>query len=150
MTVGLAVRNESERKHCYRSDNLRRIAGRVLEGEGVDGEVELSVLFCDDPFIQELNAAYRNTDKPTDVLSFDQEAPPHGGPIPLGDIVISLETVERYCHGDRPAMRAEVRLLFCHGLLHLLGYEHKTRAGQAEMQQKQAQYLGVTEQAAWH
>ena len=46
----------------------------------------------------------------------------------LGDIVISLETVERNCNANRSAMRDEIRLLFCHGLLHILGYAHDSEA----------------------
>ena len=67
----------------------------------------------------------------------------------LGDIVISLETVEARCAGDLPATREEVRLLFCHGLLHLLGFVHDTKSQRARMQAKQAKYLGVAESAAW-
>jgi probable rRNA maturation factor len=76
-----------------------------------------------------LNRRYRNKSGPTDVLSFAQDLANHGHPEVLGDIVISLETVERFCKGDRVAMRAEVRLLFCHGLLHLLGYDHVSDDG---------------------
>jgi probable rRNA maturation factor len=105
------------------------------------------VLFCDDPFIAELNRKYRKKNRPTDVLAFAQ------GPLPvrlyrsatphvLGDIVISLETVERNCRCDRAAMRDEVRLLFCHGILHLLGYQHGTARDLAAMVVKQNDYLG--------
>jgi probable rRNA maturation factor len=90
------------------------------------------------------------------VLSFGYRAPdnlPEDVPAPpfnvLGDIVISLETVEKLCEGERGAMRDEIRLLFCHGLLHLLGYVHDTKAQQTEMRSKQALYLGISEGAAW-
>lgn len=149
--ISLQTRNESSRKGLYRTDALRRLAGRVLQGEGAAGEFELSVLFCDDPFIAELNKTYRKKRGPTDVLSFDQEPSetPAGARV-LGDIVISLETVERFCAGDPEAMRAEVRLLFCHGLLHLLGHEHGTTEGRRTMQERQAGHLGVSPELAWH
>ncbi|HEO72234.1 MAG TPA: rRNA maturation RNase YbeY [Candidatus Hydrogenedentes bacterium] len=156
MNVQLAVRNESRCKGFYRTDALRRLAQRVCKGEGVEHDVELSVLFCDDKCIREINKQYRHKDVPTDVLAFGQEAVPgHEHPAVLGDIVISLETVERHCAEsdggtpDRAALRAEVRLLFCHGLLHLLGAEHGTRPARAAMAAQQAQYLGITKEAAW-
>ena len=151
MKVHLDIRNESTRKHLYRRDALCRLAKRICLAEGVREAVELSVLLCDDPFIAGLNKTYRNKRGPTDVLSFGQEpAGTFHGVRVLGDIVISLETVERHCEGDRAAMRGEVRLLFCHGLLHLLGYTHGSPVGQREMNEKQAQYLGLSTEAAWH
>lgn len=155
MRLELAVRNESERKRCYRSDNLRRIGEAVVGAEfrprrKGPASCELSVLLCDDAFIAGLNREYRNKSGATDVLSFGQDFSNHGHPEVLGDIVISLETVERYCGGDGVAMRNEVRLLFCHGLLHLLGYEHGTKEERETMNELQAQYLGVCKEAAWH
>jgi probable rRNA maturation factor len=128
---------------------LARIAARVCAGEGVSGEAELSLLYCDDTFIAALNRQYRGKNKPTDVLSFEQESPRPDGVRMLGDIVVSMDTVARQCDGDPARMRDEVRLLFCHGLLHLLGYDHATRRERAAMQRLQADYLGVDLEAAW-
>ncbi len=147
--IRVAVQHESARKHLYRRDVLERLAARVCAGEGVEGDVEVSVLFCDDGQIRSLNRDYRNKNKPTDVLSFEQEPGLVPGIRVLGDIVISLETVENRGDGDRAAMRDDVRLLFCHGMLHLLGYDHATAQGQREMIEKQAHYLGLKTEAAW-
>lgn len=158
MEVTIGVRNESTRKRLYRRDVLRRIASRVGDGEGLVEPAEISVLFCDDARMAELNGRYRNRKRPTDVLSFEQEPIPGtssgapiavGIPVVLGDIVISLETVEHNCGGDRALMREEVSLLFCHGLLHLLGCDHASKREREEMTEKQARYLGVSQQAAW-
>ena len=154
MSVELVVSNESSRKRLYRSDALARLANRIYEGEGHAGGAELSLLFCDDGTIEALNHEYRGKAAPTDVLSFPQEgnlesgAP--GAPVRLlGDIVISLETVERQCRGERAAMRREVYLLFCHGMLHILGYQHDTAQQQARMAARQAAYLRWPLEAAW-
>ncbi|MBX3175778.1 MAG: rRNA maturation RNase YbeY [Candidatus Hydrogenedentes bacterium] len=150
MTARVAVRNESSRKGLFRRDVLERLAGRICAGEGLEGDaVEVSVLFCDDAGIQALNKAYRKKNAPTDVLSFEQEPGLIPGVRVLGDIVISLETVERRGDGDRAAMRADVRLLFCHGMLHLLGYDHATAAERRRMVENQAGYLGLNEETAW-
>jgi len=147
--IRLAVQHESARKRLYRRDVLERLASRICAGEGLQGDVEVSVLFCDDSQIRALNKAYRNKNKATDVLSFEQDAGPEPGLRVLGDIVISLETVEDRGEGDRAQMREDVRLLFCHGMLHLIGYDHATAAGRRCMTEKQAQYLGVKTEAAW-
>ena len=158
--IQLVVKNESTRKHLYRTSTLQGIAERIVEEKGDHPgrapwpkggtPLELSLLFCDDGFMAELNEKYRNKTGPTDVLSFAQEFEHHGHPEVLGDIVISLETVERFCKGERAAMRAEIKLLFCHGLLHILGHGHGTEVDRVEMNKLQAQYLDIPEAAAWH
>ncbi len=148
--IHLNIKNESAVKRIYRRNDLLALADRVCQGENITVPVEISVLFCDDAFIQSLNSRYRGEENPTDVLSFPQPPISHDGPRMLGDIVISLETVDRYCNGDRRAMRDEVRLLFCHGLLHLLGENHNNVHARRRMHQKQASYLGVKLDCAWH
>jgi probable rRNA maturation factor len=153
VSVTLTVRNTSSVKGCYQTGDLRRLAARVCAGEAIDGGIELSVLLCDDPHIRALNRAYRHVDKLTDVLSFPQALAgiESRGTRPrcLGDVAISCETVARRRGGDPAATRAEVRLLFCHGLLHLLGYDHAAAADRRRMAEKQALYLGVPLDAAW-
>lgn len=148
--IELSVQHESSRKYLYRRDVLQRLGDRICAGEGLaDENVEVSVLFCDDERIRELNRDYRQMNKATDVLSFEQEPGLVPGVRLLGDIVISLETVEGRNEDDRARMRADVRLLFCHGMLHLLGYDHATAEERERMTEKQAQYLGVNNAAAW-
>ncbi len=148
--IHLDVQNQSAIKRLYRKQNLGRLAERICEGENMREEAELSLLFCDDPFIKALNKQYRGIARATDVLSFQQEGPSMAQRRVLGDIVISLETVHRYCKGDRGRMRDEVNLLFCHGLLHLLGRTHKKDADEKDMRRRQALYLDITVDHAWH
>ncbi|MFA7693209.1 MAG: rRNA maturation RNase YbeY [Candidatus Hydrogenedentes bacterium] len=148
--IHLDIRNQSKIKRLISRGRLEKLAEKICAGEGVRKEAELSLLFCDDSFIKELNAQYRNRDEATDVLSFVQEKTGKEPYTILGDIVISLETVERYCGGDRDAMRTETLLLFCHGLLHLLGYEHGNEADKIKMQMKQAHYLDLKLENVWH
>ena len=69
---------------------------------------EVSVLFCRDPFIHELNRQYRKIDNPTDVLSFENggEYEDEAGEswFTAGDIVISLDTLRSNCKefGETP------------------------------------------------
>lgn len=80
-------------------------------------ETEISVVLCDNKFIRELNQQYRGKDKPTDVLSF-----PANMDFFLGDIVISLEKAREQA---TKGLVKELEMLLCHGLLHLLGYDHE-------------------------
>lgn len=149
MSITLNILNHSTRKRLYRRDTLNALAETICTGEGLDEELELSVLLCDDNFIAQLNRQYRDKDAPTDVLSFEQEGAPDLPSRVLGDVVISLETVERDCSGDRALMREEMKVLLCHGILHLLGYDHGTAQERRRMTAKQAVYLGLSQDAAW-
>jgi probable rRNA maturation factor len=150
MAVSLALRNDSARKRVIRRDRLERLANRVCDGENISVDVEISALLCDDAAIAELNRNYGDGSGPTDVLSFEQERRPAAHPWVLGDIVISIETAARNCRGNVFALRREVEMLFCHGLLHLLGYDHHTSHDRARMQRKQAEYLGLAASDAWN
>ncbi len=149
MTVLLEARNESPHKRLYRTDMLNRLTEQVCVGEGVQGDIELSVLFCTDAFIQNLNREYRGKNRPTDVLAFTQPDVHPENLTVLGDIVISLDTVAAHCGGDRPAMRDEILLLFCHGLLHLLGCQHAKEPDRKQMAKKQARYLNRRLEEVW-
>jgi probable rRNA maturation factor len=77
--------------------------------------------------MRSLNRRYRRNDRPTDVLAFPAEADGL-----LGDIVISLPYASRQAkRRGEPASR-EIDRLLLHGLLHLLGYDHETDAGEMD------------------
>ncbi len=150
MRVTLAVRNDTVYKGCYRTPDLRGLAKRICIGEGVPDHVEISALFCDDVAMRKLNAHYAGKDEATDVLSFPQPGLVAIGDVrPLGDIAISLETVAHRCGNAIGDMFEETRLLFCHGLLHLLGFDHETAKSKRVMIERQALYLECPVDAAW-
>lgn len=138
-------------KQLFQKRMLLRLAQNIIKGEGVEEAVEVSLLFCDDGFMEELNLQYRDVNTTTDVLAFPQGE--SSMPVErrmLGDIVISMDVVEERCEGQRDNMRKEIYLLFCHGMLHLLGYDHEDDKTRKIMQEKQALYLGLPFDTVWH
>jgi probable rRNA maturation factor len=107
--------------------------------------------FCDDATITALNQKWRGKDCSTDVLAFAaQEVTPEEIPSPrsspeepleLGDIVVSLETAARQALEHGHGVEEEVKFLVCHGLLHLLGWDHPDEASLATMLAKQDELL---------
>ena len=91
-----------------------------------DGE-EISMLLCNDPYMQELNKTYRQIDSATDVLSFenDEEYEDEEGKWKcVGDIVISLDTLPVNADYFEENRNDELKRLIVHGLLHLNGMDH--------------------------
>jgi probable rRNA maturation factor len=90
---------------------------------------EVSVLLADDARVRELNRDWRGKDKPTNVLSFPAweagDPAPAGGPLPLGDVALALETVLREAAAEGKAPEAHLAHLVVHGTLHLLGHDHE-------------------------
>ena len=99
---------------------------KTAEQLGYKGE-EISVLFCNDEYIRELNRSYRNIDAPTDVLSFEngeEYEDEEGHWKCVGDIAISLDTLPVNAEYFNEDQNAELKRLLVHGLLHLNGMDH--------------------------
>jgi probable rRNA maturation factor len=112
---------------------MRRRAEKMLRHLRLRG-VELSVALVDDATIHALNRTYRRKDKPTDVLAFPMQdpAPPRPSGL-LGDVIVSVDTARRQAARRRRPLVAELTMLLAHGLLHLLGYDHRNDAEDREM-----------------
>lgn len=85
--------------------------------------------------IQKLNNVHRNKDKATDVLSFPLEFDFDG--MPLGSIVISVDFVEIKAKELSHTQNDELALLFIHGLLHLLGFDHEVDEGEQRLKEEE-------------
>jgi probable rRNA maturation factor len=102
---------------------------------------EISVLFCDDGFIRDLNRKWRGTDQPANVLSFPAGGDAASAPL-LGDIVIAFETASREASEAGRPLRDHVAHLLVHGFLHLIGHDHIGAAEAATMEELECAILG--------
>ncbi len=103
---------------------------------------ELSIALVDDAEIAELNHSWRGRARPTDVLSFsllEGEHQLHRGNL-LGDVVISVETAVRQAAARHRGLDEEVARLLIHGLLHLLGHDHR-RSAEARLMRREERRL---------
>lgn len=88
---------------------------------------DIELLIVNNLEIQKLNKEFRGKENATDVLSFPLEDIEH---MPLGSIVISIDKAIELSNTLQHPLEHELTLLFTHGLLHLLGYDHETDSGQ--------------------
>ena len=93
------------------------------------------VILCSDYKIRKLNAMFRHTDRPTDVLSFNYDDDDI-----LGEIYISLQRAEIQARRYKVSYGNELVRLFVHGMFHLLGYDHETAGQKKKMALKEALY----------
>lgn len=106
-----------------------------------DQEIEISIVFVDDAYIQRLNYQYRNKNTPTDVLSFSmqegEDMPCEEDVILLGDVVISLPRALQQSKKYNHSLSREVAYLIGHGVLHLSGYDHQQETERRVMREKE-------------
>jgi len=128
--VPVAVRKLSARAPGVSAASVRAAAEAMLRALRLD-DAELSIVLCGDARMRTLNRRYRGKDRTTDVLAFalhEGRALAHADLRVLGDVVISLPAATRQARAAGRDPAAEVRMLLAHGLLHLLGDDHRTLA----------------------
>ncbi len=103
--------------------NLKEL--ETIKDKLIQKEIEL--VFVKNDEMQEINEEFRGIKSPTDVLSFPLQDMPN---CPLGTIVINIDKVKKLSQELGHKEDDELKLLFIHGLLHLLGFDHEKDDGQ--------------------
>jgi rRNA maturation RNase YbeY len=138
---------------------LERLLGNVLMREGVPDVLCVDVTLLRDRTIRPVNRDYLGRDRPTDVLAFPYIKPREWkrrskqlapaslaldeGVNLLGDVLISADQALVMARGRRVDIHKALAHLAIHGLLHLLGYDHKRDADDRVMRRLERRYLGV-------
>ena len=114
---------------------LRKAICAGLESAGVDDAVELSILLADDARQRRLNADHRGIERPTNVLSFPQDAAALPGEARhLGDISLAHGVIAAEAAAEGKTIGDHTAHLAIHGLFHLLGYDHEDAPAAAQME----------------
>jgi len=104
-------------------------------------DAEMTIRISDAQESQQLNSEYRSKDKPTNVLSFEFEAP-SGIDLPLiGDLVICPEIVKKESIEQEKTFHNHFAHMVVHGCLHLLGFDHIDNDEANEMESLEKQIL---------
>jgi len=102
----------------------------------------LELIIVDDNVIKNINLEYRQLDKPTDVLSFPIKSSKTDF---IGSIIISADTAKRVADEMKHTFEDELKILFIHGLLHVLGFDHETDNGQMRQKEEEvAANIGIS------
>ncbi len=133
---------------------LKKQVGVILNALKLPRNTEVCITFLDDDAMRELNEAYRGIKRTTDVLSFPQNVWDSMGfnaaiakdslrNKMLGDMVISIDTAKRHARFYGNSLEKEVRKLIVHGILHLLGYDHKKKNDAIVMRKKEKELIDL-------
>lgn len=117
-----------------KSASLANCVKNTLEHLGIKEEMEINIAIRNSNTVRLLNKQFRETDSPTDVLSFPaDEMDPENGLRILGDIVISFPVARQQAEEAKIPVADEIQILVVHGLLHLLGYDHELEKDKEKM-----------------
>lgn len=127
----------------------KNLLKKTLEHLSLNFNPFLSVTIVDNAYIHEINKTYRHIDRPTDVISFAfMDDDPNrdklfqsGLMVVLGEIYISYEKAQEQATSYGHSLDRELKFLFVHGLLHLLGYDHMNKEDEEIMFRLQDEIL---------
>lgn len=131
--------NQAKDSSIYRyKKDFSAILKRTCDVLNLNNEYTLSVIFVTPEEIHEINREYRNIDRSTDVISFALHDDMSNVLLEeeeneLGDIFINVQAISDQAKEYGHSKRREACFLFCHGLLHLLGYDHMEPDEEKEM-----------------
>lgn len=123
-------------------ENIFKKFNKVLKAK-IDKKLGKRTGFVDliinsDKSMHAMNLEYRGKDEPTDVISFAYlevtDFKKERGDVIAGDIFISVDTAKKQAKEYKHTLKSEFEVLFTHGLLHLIGFDHKTDKQETEME----------------
>ena len=102
---------------------------------------ELVIRIVDTKEITELNKKYRKKNRPTNIISFPFDLPLGVKNNFLGDLVICAPLVKQEAKLQHKTITAHFAHLVIHGVLHLLGYDHKKNNDSKKMEALEIKHL---------
>jgi len=139
-TPRISVRN-LQRKVVIDTGRLQDFAQRVLmilfarppnRRPELGRLAEISILLISDRRMSSLHSRFLNKTGSTDVITFDH-----------GEIFISVETARKHARQFRTSTLREIQLYIIHGLLHLNGFEDRSKTGAQKMEEAQQKILAA-------
>ena len=111
---------------------LKMVVGSEIRRLG-----DLSIIFCSDNYILDINLRYLQHDYFTDIITFDYCE----GDTVSGDLFISIDSVRENAVFYGATFEDELDRVMVHGVLHLLGYDDHTPEDIAVMREKENYYV---------
>lgn len=118
-----------------KSRKIKKTILKVLSFEGIKKPVEVNVCFVNDKKIRQLHKKYLSEDSPTDVIAFNLSKKPKADTI-LADIIISTDTAFSNSEIFNDSTSDELFLYLVHGMLHIAGYDDKTKKERLIMEKR--------------
>ena len=121
------------------SNAVKKIMARIISDAGMRaGSIE--VIFTSDKKVYEINNEFLGHDYYTDIITFNYNT----GKTINGEIYISADRVKKNAGTYKSVMKEEIRRVIFHGVLHLCGYDDRTKEQQRRMREMEDLYLALS------
>ncbi|MFH1894334.1 MAG: rRNA maturation RNase YbeY [Patescibacteria group bacterium] len=118
---------------------LKEVVKKILREE--KNNLDISIALVNPSEIKNLNKKYRKKDKPTDVLSFTYKDSLGRSPAgKAGEIVICPQIIKENAERFGESFKKEMARVLIHGILHILGYDHKKDGAKVKKMIKKQEY----------
>jgi len=98
---------------------------------------DISIIFCSDEYLLQMNEQYLKHDYYTDIITFDYV----GESVISGDLFISIDRVRENADKFNAKFKVELYRVVFHGVLHLAGYKDKSEEDKKLMRSMEDFYL---------
>lgn len=121
-------------------EDIRQWIINTLEQESSDtiNSGEITIIFCSDEYLLDINNKYLNHDYYTDIITFTYSHSPL-----TADLYISTDRVKENAEDMKHGFYEELYRVIIHGILHSCGYDDKTIPEQKQMRDKEDEYLKI-------
>jgi len=119
----------------YKKHINRHVRSLIISEFKIVGDV--SIIFCSDKYLLDINKQYLNHDYFTDIITFDYVQ----NDLISGDLFISFGRIFENAKAFDKALINEIYRVIFHGVLHLVGYNDKSDDEQKTMTEKENYYL---------
>jgi probable rRNA maturation factor len=137
--VKIIIRNLQNRIPVN-SKKVVKTVQQVLSQEGIKKSGEITLCFVNDAKIKALNLKYLGRNNPTDVIAFDITEPKDKDKI-FADIAVSTERAIDNARTFKTSPYFELYLYVIHGILHILGYDDKSKKDKLVMRKREKDIL---------
>lgn len=138
----MASINYFSQKPRFKLQNPKKTSSwikKTIENEG-SSLISLNYIFCTDDYLREINIQFLKHKTFTDIITFNYN--PSETEIE-GEIYISIDRVRENAETYKTDFSTELNRVMIHGVLHLLGYNDKSRAEKKAMREKEDSYLSL-------
>lgn len=117
----------------------RILSGWIKEAISAENRAfgEINVILCSDEYLLEMNKEYLKHDYYTDIITFNYNEEK----VVSGDLFISLDRVKDNAIKNEVSLETEVYRVVIHGIMHLCGYNDKTKTEQIKIRERENFYL---------
>lgn len=129
---------ELEKSKLVNKKSLKNFIPLIFLQEGKQLE-SLTVVFCSDDYLLDINKTHLNHDYYTDIITFDLSESKLSSVV--GELYISIERVKENAFINKVSYNKELHRVIFHGILHLCGYKDKKKLDIIEIRQKEDEYL---------